>query len=407
MARYLRTREHAMARVTLQLCVALPLVVWGVAACGAGERADVADLPTWSVVEEFRLGSVDDPETALTRVPPLYGLAIGPQGHIYIAQPLDGQIRIYDESGRFLRAVGRRGSGPGEFTNLWFIGFVADTLYAINWVPGRVSFFTPEGEHLGTQALAAAPDDRFVPTGPFMLLPDGTAVVSPGNASEARGSITHRPYLRVDRSGRIIDTLAVVPTAGERLLFTRGRATVSSSHPFRDYPLIAIDPRGERMAVVERRAARDTRDASFVVTETSLRGDTLYSRRYPYRPVPVPSQLADSLVESIIRSLTSGSWTRSEAEHDVREALEVPKYLPPVSSVIYAADGTLWIAREPYSTPTQLWQVHDRNGEPLAFVPLPAGIDVQVIEGDAVWAVVQDELGVPYVVRYRVQRQTR
>ena len=71
-------------------------------------------------------------------------------------------------------------------------------------------------------------------------------------------------------------------------------------------------------------------------------------------------------------------------------------------------DGeTLWIAREPYSTPTQLWQVHDRNGEPLAFVPLPAGIDVQVIEGDAVWAVVQDELGVPYVVRYRVQRQTR
>ncbi|MFS8636764.1 MAG: 6-bladed beta-propeller [Gemmatimonadota bacterium] len=400
MATYARNCRDALAQAVL-------LALWSVAGCGAGDKARVADLPTWSVVEEFRLGSVDDPETALIRVPPVYGLTIGPQGHIYIAQPVDGQIRIYDESGRFLRAVGRKGNGPGEFANLWFIGFVADTLYAINWVPGRVSFFTLEGEHLGTQALAVAPDDRFVPTGPFMLLPDGTAVVSPGNASVAQRSITHRPYLRIDRSGRIIDTLAMIPTAGEGLLFTRGRVTVSLFHPFRDYPLIAIDPRGERMAVVERRAARDTGDASFVVTEMSLRGDTLYSRRYPYRPVPVPSQLADSLVESIIGSLTSGSWTRSEAERDVREALEVPKYLPPVSDVRYAADGTLWIAREPYSTPTQLWQVHDRNGEPLAFVRLPAGIDVPLIQGDAVWAVVQDELGVPYVVRYRVQRQTR
>ncbi len=142
-------------------------------------------MQSWSVVEELRIGSVDDPETSLTRV---NGLAIGPQGHVYIAQPQDGQIRIYDRDGRFIRAFGGRGNGPGEFTRLLAIGLLADTVYALNIDPARVSLFTLEGEHIKTTLLAAPPADDYGILVPFMLFPDGTGVASRAFTPEAVAS---------------------------------------------------------------------------------------------------------------------------------------------------------------------------------------------------------------------------
>lgn len=47
-------------------------------------------------------------------------IAADDAGRIYISHQIDGEIRVYDQQGIFLRRFGRRGNGPGEFnSNYW------------------------------------------------------------------------------------------------------------------------------------------------------------------------------------------------------------------------------------------------------------------------------------------------
>jgi DNA-binding beta-propeller fold protein YncE len=46
------------------------------------------------------------------------GLAIDPDGHLYVADGRFDVIQLFDTNGNFLMAVGRPGTGPGEFWNL-------------------------------------------------------------------------------------------------------------------------------------------------------------------------------------------------------------------------------------------------------------------------------------------------
>ena len=45
----------------------------------------------------------------------LFGIALGPDGNVYIADPGEDQIQVYDPAGNLLRTWGSRGKGPGQF----------------------------------------------------------------------------------------------------------------------------------------------------------------------------------------------------------------------------------------------------------------------------------------------------
>jgi len=51
----------------------------------------------WTVHEQLRIGSVDDSAQALTRIG---DILLGPDGRLYIAQPADLTIRVFDGEGR-------------------------------------------------------------------------------------------------------------------------------------------------------------------------------------------------------------------------------------------------------------------------------------------------------------------
>jgi hypothetical protein len=49
------------------------------------------------------------------------GFAVDTAGNVYIEDASDMAIKVFDRAGRFLRAIGRRGEGPGEFTSIRYI----------------------------------------------------------------------------------------------------------------------------------------------------------------------------------------------------------------------------------------------------------------------------------------------
>ena len=66
------------------------------------------------VREVFRLGSVDGPdeETLFGRV---LGVQLDDDGNVYVLDGLAPAVRVFDSDGRYVRSLGGRGAGPGEF----------------------------------------------------------------------------------------------------------------------------------------------------------------------------------------------------------------------------------------------------------------------------------------------------
>ena len=71
-----------------------------------------APPPFWTATLVAEIGDESSEEYALTRVG---GLALTSGGHLVVSQPQEGRLRVYDREGSFIRYIGRKGEGPGEF----------------------------------------------------------------------------------------------------------------------------------------------------------------------------------------------------------------------------------------------------------------------------------------------------
>ena len=62
---------------------------------------------------EMSCGEEAKPEMAMLNKP--LDLRVDDQGRVYVMDWGDVHIKVYDSQGRFLRTIGRKGQGPGEF----------------------------------------------------------------------------------------------------------------------------------------------------------------------------------------------------------------------------------------------------------------------------------------------------
>jgi hypothetical protein len=71
-------------------------------------------------------------------------------GNFYIADRMEDHVKVFDRSGRYLRTIGRRGQGPGEFDGMGSLSIVRTTgeLAVQNVLKGCLSFFKADGTYL-------------------------------------------------------------------------------------------------------------------------------------------------------------------------------------------------------------------------------------------------------------------
>jgi hypothetical protein len=389
-------RRH-LGRVTV-------LCALGLAACTGGSDSGL-DLPDWSVVEELRIGSVSDPNRMLSTVG---AVAVDGSDNIYVAQPQLGTIRVFDDGGAAVRDIGRRGQAPGDFERVYSIGFLADTLYAIDLGHRRISYFSLDGEHLRSTDVSPPPvSPPFFPSMPFAVFPDGSMAIGTAFPANIPAEELRRvPQLLIDRSGEVLDTVTWIgyERTGRRAPYEGRPLGVGS--PLSDDAFAIFADDGSRVATMDRTVAPGPGPASFGVTMSGSDGDTIYSRRYEYTPRPIDANVIDSIVVERAILLSGAFPEPGEAQTFVRSTMFLPVYFPPVSTARFSASGDLWVRREEISGQDQIWMVLDRDGEPIASAMLPEILQVMVIRDDTIWGLEVDALGVSYVVRYRVMRDS-
>ncbi len=390
-----------------------PLLLAVIIAAGcqadAGSSPDAFAANPWTLSErEVRIGSVDDPDYIFG---PIGSLSVGPDGLLYTMHWGEGTIRRWTQDGAPAGSVGREGEGPGEFQEAAGMGFFGDSLWVWDRRAYRVSYFDLEGEFLGSVSPRVEIGTmEESPPRPDIPLRDGTFIgMAPMGADGiARGTLTETPIVRIDADGNRLARIWAIPHEPRdifAILSDGGFGGSYSGQPFDDSHIPSIGERG--VTVLERRAWTGTGEATVRVTKIGLDGDTLFAAAVPYDPVPLPSERYDSAVAVKVDQWRDRPFSASEA--DIRKAMYRPSHLPAVRGLMQAEDGPIWLRRyDPVESETgeqmNEWWVLDADGAPLARALTPVGLSMRVINGDTVWGVERDELGVEYIVRYRLAK---
>lgn len=260
--------------LTLILCCVLSV---GIPACGSDEQGQ--DGWQGSVETQGEVTVIKNPST------PLFGsitleleedLVLGDtihehsfffnrisakvdgQGNIYIWDPNSYRIQKFDPEGGFLQTIGRRGEGPGEFSQAFGLTFlVAESGRLFGRENGRIHVFDEQGEYERPVPISptgsdfavlsedrfAASDQEFTPEGSFeqVLLTDGTgrALGTVGRFESLKWNAVMRERPRFTLH---YPELVLSPLAADRAVY---------GYPL-EYRIFLTDGSGEVARIVER-----------------------------------------------------------------------------------------------------------------------------------------------------------
>jgi hypothetical protein len=300
------------------------------------------------------------------------------------------ELRFYDLQGRYLRAVGRKGGGPGEFammSELWRLG--EDSLVVFDYGNNRLSVHGIDGSFGRTMRLESVTTAIPLPMGVFA---DGSILAYwhlPSNG-QATGGLQRIPrmYGIWDTEGAFVDSLARLPGSELFSVSVGPEHSVATGRPFGRSP--AEIAGGERWYY----GSSDRYEIEVRATDGTL--ERLIRRPVPNRPV------TEELIEDRERRLRERRAERGVTSATPFDDIPYPADMPPYEEFRLDASGNLWVAYYRLEDEPVRWAVFDQEGRWLGDIETPPNGRVWDIGNDYVLGVWQDELDVQQVRMYRL-----
>lgn len=352
---------------------------------------DVEDLPEWTLDTDpvVEIGSADGAVGHDLYRP--RAAARLPGGEIIIANTGSNEIREFDSSGRFIRALGRKGSGPGEFENLSWAGWLeGDTILGYDPPNRRLTVFAPDGAVARTVTLPLPNTSSF----PEITdnLADGSVLAYPG---------FDRVFIRGGRR----DTLAFMlyPPDGSR-------ADTLGSYPGPErFFHIAPDMAMSMFVLFGRNAFGAARGNEIVLGSSDALvldvfdgGGTLRRRiRVVLPPLPITRTEAEAQRDKVMVDVPEQLRGAYRTMLD-----ESPRYetYPAFTALLLDDAGLIWVRLPaPAGVPAD-WLILSGTGTPAARVRVDAGLEIEEAGSEYILTRVTDADGVE---RIRLHSLTR
>lgn len=340
----------------------------------------------WRIVEELRIGRAEG--TGPDVFAAIHDLAVDHYGRMYVLDRQLQEIRVFDASGQYMGMLARKGSGPGELK--FATGMEWDATGRL-WVvdPGNARYSVFDT----TRALVAT---HRRPIGGYEFAwSGGFDVVGRLHEWDAVriGTQSRRVFIRLDDTVEPADTFSL-PDYEERYLELRrgGLVRVIRSLPFGVSLVWRFDPRGYVWFGITDR---------YRIYQQSLHGDTLRIMEREYTRLPVTAAEKAEAMEELRSFIEQGGKVTPADIPDEKAAFRA----------IFIDDrGYLWVQPIVDGEETgKIFDVFDRDGRYLgqarsdaAVRPFPAS---PVFRGEYIYAVMVDELQIPYLIRGRIVGQ--
>lgn len=370
----------------------------------AGIRIAESSGPAWQAGEEWRLSDEPILEVGMLDGPPAYQFAIivgaarTRDGGVVVADEQAKEVRWFGPDGRHLRTAGREGSGPGEFKTLDGLARLRGDTVALNdWRNARITAFDPEGTFAGDAPMPWEPS-----TGIPRLsgaLDDGSLlfVQSPAFTPGSETGLVRNPG-KVSRVARPAnESIVVAQTLGADMFVTAmGDGISVTSLPFGRASYLAATGDGFWIG---------NSDSYEIVRHAADGTPTLAVRR------AAPSRAVSA--EALTRQIEDRtSWITDDARRSEQvralRAMPLPNAVPAFSDLKSSTDGFLWVREyDVEADAPPAWSVFEPEGRLLGTVTTPPGFRVHEIGPDYVLGVWRDDLDVPFVRVYALEKPAR
>lgn len=359
--------------------------------------------PQWAAGEEWRvppepildLGVMDgEPEYQFFEIA---GAVHMPDGRIAVANSGTSEIRFYDPEGGFLNSSGGKGSGPGEFEDLFFLRkIVGDSLMVYDWRNRRVSVLSSHGEFARSFELTVLTTAGGFPVvaEPF---PDGDLLLATDmfGASEMAVTGTRRDsalYYIVDPEGGSAASLGAFP-GGESYQTTDGENWVGGGLVFGRFGYAAVSGPGFYYGSSDR----------FEIEYRDKAGDLLRLVRLEHDNLPVTQADIDRYVSD---RMARARPERRQIYQTMFERMPFPGTMPAYGEFRVDADGNLWVeeVRRPGDDQPR-WKVFDPDGRYLGAVETPPRFQIFEVGSDFLLGRWRDDLDVEHLRMYEVQKR--
>ncbi len=331
-------------------------------------------------------------------------------GGIYVAFPDENTIRHFSSSGTYVRSIGRKGSGPGEFERLAGIGWLGDTLWARSRGGQRFELFRASGAHIRTQTALATSHDGFSVNAAAMLQ-DGWIAYNGSISADAMlvkqprvtpMLVVQPPNTRLKEYARIATGTLTLATPGSGMMSGTGR----NAERLRTDGLVRFAPDGSFLVSVDRAPKPSGATVQYTVNVRTPSGASRLQRTFTLPGVRVKKEHSAEFVTSYVEGLRMGPrrqhFPSDESAKDyVLSQLTLPTVYPAVSGLLIGADHNIWLRGLDLGEPNVEWTVFNSKLEPQFRVMLPADIVVKAAMRDDVWGTSFDDDDVPYLIHFR------
>lgn len=390
------------------------MVLGAAAACGgdaasagfvvrdsAGIRIVQNERPAWREREAWRVSADPVVEVGVTEGEAAYqfgevadALRLG-NGTLLVADGQANELRAFDANGRFLRTIGRRGGGPGEFAGLSHLMLLpGDTVAAFDYRAGRLSFFAPSGDFV--RSVNLGPLDGRLPPKPVGILGDGSLLVAPmfnpsftNSPKPSRDTIT---LARFSADGKQAASLARV-LGEETITLASSQMATRQRVPFGLGSWYAAQ--GARVLVAD--------NARYELAERAPDGRVTRLIRRAAEREPVTEADREAFLEQR-RAAASSAGRFREAQERVIRAMTFPERKAHFTGLLLDPAGNAWVERPAAPGADTPWDVFDAQGRWLGTVAVPAELRVRQIGTDFLAGVWRDELDVPRVRVHRIEK---
>lgn len=345
------------------------------------------------VVADLRMGSVDDdPYLSFADV---RGIDAASDGTIYVLDYQLSEVRAFDADGNYLRTVATEGEGPAEISEANGFILVRDSVL---WIQDHGKWamlgVTTEGEEVGRYQMpvrsygymwSGTVDDA------GRLWKADTHSDAPPTFPPELGlqEATFRRYMKsYDPGSGVTDSIHLGDGFRRSHISRNSRGGWSHrSIPFDPAVHVVVDPGGGLWQVD---------DAAYRIARLDGRGDTVRVIESDVTGIAVTDHDRTGFVERMLELDPDG---RATAE-------EITSYMPDVKPVIEGLvvddRGRLWVDRVVPLGETPLYDVFERDGDYLGSIRLAFEpnqyLPIRIRDG-RLYALVQDELDIPFVVR--------
>ncbi len=384
-------------RRAFALCSLCSLAV----ACHGGDAQARPDRDAVVAQRTLSLGEDEDSAIVFAKV---NDIAIAADGTIYVGDSGDQNIKVFDANGRFVRRIGRKGKGPGEFTTVDRLSISGDTLLVEDMNGHRFTTFNPDGS-----VIATHPRDRGDGHSTFLTRRSSVGWVGDIRniaKGDGRANVWAAPLTKLfaidPYSLNVVRQLYDLPHPDT----SRSRDVFHASRPGtigQDYVYFGVQARPYEIHV------HDISSGKFVRKFTQ-----------DFKPRRVREEWlkeAHVRLEEIFKERPD-AFGGEQPMFAQLDALSLGETMSPIWSMREGADGNLWVQRLDLLTDpadyilgytgslfakgggASTWDVFDPTGRRLKQVVFPASFRMFYANGLSAYGIVTDELGVQSVAKY-------